>query len=665
MDPELELELAIAAAKAKKAKAAAPTYADATQSEYLRKQLEGLAASGKIRPEEQAQLDALQATAPQAQEEIGSTGALYRGFGKQMMFNARDELAGATSALTGGSYDEGLNASRAKDDAAAAAYPDQFSKGEIAGGFTSAALPGLGWAKATQGMGIAGKAATGGGIGAIVEGLRGFMDGRDGAENRLDAAAIPAAIGAGFGVAAPLVAKGSGAIVRALMGRAPATQGVSARAVNKLLPAYEQTRLPEGDVRAYLDSLGAEGMLADVPGPLQQKAQGLASMGGSGGAKLGMAVDQRATGAGPRIQQVMDDQIAAPNAAFDYKRMLATERTNSLGPEYEAALNSGAQFDPAAIAGSLPQDSVGAVRGASNSVARDLGLPRNPNSPGAFPAKPVPATKLHAIRSALSDELSAAGREGRGGFVAGMKPTLGAIDSQLDQIPGYADARTGYANNKAMDRAIEDGQEALRGGRATASSPAEFKVQFDKLSDAQKDGFRAGIRRDVAALMGTSRNDAAAAWGEFSKEWNAEKLRIALGADAEPIIRRLESEKVFSQTRGKVSGGSETAARTAAQKDLSAADPSGDLAGAGLGAPIRALTKYVADPLLFGPRRSALNEGIGSALSMQGDDAKLLAEFMQEQLKRRANMKSPAVVQALMDTLTRGAGGAYSSTIAP
>ncbi len=534
-----------------------------------------------------------------------------------------------------------------------------FGIGQFAGGL---ALPaGLG-AKMVKAMPTTlTKMLAGGAGGAALGEVQGIGAGEGGLGERAVEAIPSALVGAGIGAAIP----GASGLVQALMGRAnkagvaddlakAGIKGVSPRAVDRLLPAYEGTHAPGGDVRAYLASLGDDAMIADIPGPLRQKSQGLAAMGGEGGARLGSAIEERAAGAGPRIQGVMDEQITGPNAAFDLLRANAAERTNVLGPEYQAALESGQTFDPVKIAETLDPNAVGSVKASQEGIREMLGLPKD--APGVLAPEPITADKLHNIRVQLSDQISEATRAGKGGFVAAMKPVLQAIDDKLDELPGYKEARAGYASNKAMDRAVESGAEALRGGRATAASPDEFRVLFGKLSDAEKDAFRAGMRRDIAALMGTSKNDAAAAWGEFAKGWNEEKLRIALGDGAEPIIRRLKAEKVFSETRGVVTQGSKTAATAEAKESLSAANPSGSSLDAGMLAPLKAFNQYVVDPAFFGPRRSALNSEIGAALAARGGDAqKLLEIFAREKAKRAAGTPGADLVNALLQRAGRGA----------
>jgi len=640
----------------------APAFSDASQAEAARKKLEELEAAGTIRPAEKAALDALRGNQGANTDTIGRTGAAYRGLSNAVTLSARDNIAD----LFGGDGD----AIRAKDAAAREAYPDEFGKGSIAGGALSMLIPGATVGKMAKGLHPILKALAYGTTGGVNGGIGGFMDETGGGSgftgpdltNRLNNAKTPAMYGAGLGAVAPALAASGGALARLFANRAQAIGDVGSRAVSRIRPAFADTAAPGGDVAAYLRSLGDEGIIADVPGPMQSQAMGLAAMQGRGGAELSRAVNDRALGAGPRITQTMDANITGPNAAFDMRRATASERTNVLGPEYEASLTYPNQVSVMPILNAMDPNAVGAQASTMDMLRRNLGIDL---APGQQPVDTyINPAKLHNIRSDLSGTIDEKFRAGNKQFGAQVGPTLKAMDDVLDTIPGYKDARTGYANNMAMDRAIQDGQEALRGSRVTASSPAEFKVQFDKLSDAQKDAFRAGMRRDIAGLMGTAKNDAAAAWQEFGKTWNEEKLRIALGADAEPIISRLKAEKVFSETRGRIDAGSMTAKRTEATKSLADADPN---ARAGLSTDIisaapNALLRNVIDPIMFGPRRSRLNADMGKALGKSGPEAQAFLQQLLAQNARSASKKYPQVLEMLLrNALLSGAGGAAAA----
>jgi len=241
-----------------------------------------------------------------------------------------------------------------------------------------------------------------------------------------------------------------------------------------------------------------------------------------------------------------------------------------------------------------------------------------------------------------------------------------SMDDVLDTIPGYAEARVGYANTKAMDRAIDEGQAALRGGRATAASPVEFQEQFNKLSDAQKEAFRTGLRRDIDAIMGTSSNDAAAAWRELSdKGWSQEKLRIALGDDAaDDIIKLLRSEKTFSETRGAVVSGSQTQMRKEAADALDVYRDPSTMRQPGPIARVKNVlddtVNSMADSVLYYGRGNR-NAELGEMLSLQGSDRDRLVQSLLD-LERRRSLPSPTSdrIDRVVKALTAAGGMSFA-----
>jgi hypothetical protein len=80
-----------------------------------------------------------------------------------------------------------------------------------------------------------------------------------------------------------------------------------------------------------------------------------------------------------------------------------------------------------------------------------------------------------------------------------------------------------------------------------------------------------GGRAAVADVMGTARNNALAARNLFSQGYNKEKLELLVGPEeAKRMLAALDAETAFARTRDVVTGNSETAARTAAQNDVTA-----------------------------------------------------------------------------------------------
>lgn len=633
------------------------------------KVLEELEKAGTIRPAEQAALDKYRAKTSGAKAVEADTIARYRGFASGLTANLKDEAAGLLDAMRpdapAGQVVDGPNgldlqlteapqgfaseytatrdAVRNKDLAAQVLAPDAYSSGQLAGGIAGAAVPVGGIMKATAGMPMWAKSAYGGLTGGILGGLPAFGEG-EGLTDSLMRARVPAAVGAGIGLLAPVAGGIAGTAVRGVQNAMRNVPGYGAKSTQIMARAMGKSQNAGTDIQQYLAALGPEGMIADIPGNPRRVAQGLAAMPGEGGELLGTAINQRALGASDRIKAEADAAIGAPNAAFQQRAALAQERASTLGPEYDAALAVQEPVFVGDIADTIASrqgDAVSRVSSTLKSLQSELGITTQKAGTAAkaqLPAgfrvvdngdgtetvfAPVSATKLHNIRSELSDDLEEARRAGRGKFIAQMEPVLAKIDERLDQLPGYADARTGYANNKAMERAVDDGRAVFRGGESSAMSPDQLRAMVKNYSPAQLDAFRKGAREYIDALMGTARNDAAAAWQAFGKDWNEEKLRIILGKpEADKLINRLKAENIFSETRGDVLKGSQTEMRASAREEL--ADLRDPETGMQPG-PITRLNRAVGgaansviDGILYGPLRSKANREVGQILAMQG-----------------------------------------------
>lgn len=654
----------------------APAFEEANRNQSAREVLEALEAKGELRPAEQQALEVLRGSEEADTQAIGETGAAYRGFTHDLMAGQRDTLSGVGSFLSGEGYAAGRDASRAKDRAAYEANPEAFTKGQMAGsgslagvtlGVSAPFLQGANWLTKALAGSVSG---AGMGFNQAVqeEQIKGeapesLSDYDEVARRNWKPILAGGAIGGGAHPVAATVGATARGVGRMMQKPIP---GMGRKASSMLRQAADTASESGQDIRRYLSDLTDEAMLADVP-EFRATGQGLAAQGGAGGKALARAITERQQGNSGRITADMTRHIDEPDAAFNQLRANAAERTSTWGPEYDAALASPQPVGTDRIAHILAergQDAVGAPSAAMRRVARELGV--DPSLTG--PQAPITAARAHNIRSNLGDDLSAAAQAGRGKFSVQVGPLLGELDASLDQVPGYAQARTGYANNRAMDDAVQFGADALDGGRKTAVSPAEFADQFNTLSGPEKDAVRKGLRSQVARIMGTSRNDAAAAWGEFAKDWNEQKLRLVLGDEAaDPLIKRLRSEQVFSQTHGAVNAGSQTDFRTAAREAL---EPVKDqTTGQQLG-PVKRLKNVVfdaplnaaADSIIYGPRASQANLEMGKALGSSGAARDAIVQALIKQ-GGTSSGKTPEAISKIVEILLRGGGAAASSAL--
>lgn len=238
-----------------------PNFAESDKILQAVKVLEELEKAGTIRPAEQAALDKYRAKTSPAKAVEADTVARYRGFASGLAANLKDEGAGFLDAMRpdlapgevvmgpngpdlkltqgpkgfGEEYVATRDAVRNKDLAAQVLAPDAYASGQMAGGLTSAAIPGLGVMKYTAGMPTWAKAAYGGATGALIGGLPAFGEG-EGMVDSLMQARVPAAIGAGLGILAPVVGGIAGSVVRGAQNSMRNVRGM-ARNPRRLSPA--------------------------------------------------------------------------------------------------------------------------------------------------------------------------------------------------------------------------------------------------------------------------------------------------------------------------------------------------------------------------------------------------------------------------------------------
>lgn len=117
----------------------------------------------------------------------------------------------------------------------------------------------------------------------------------------------------------------------------------------------------------------------------------------------------------------------------------------------------------------------------------------------------ISATRLHNLRSELSDVISEATRAGRGKQARALGEVLRPMDAELDRLPGYAEARAGYARSKAVEDALQEGRKALSGGPAKVIRPGALKAQPDAMTPEARAAYRQGTREWIADKLGTAR----------------------------------------------------------------------------------------------------------------------------------------------------------------
>lgn len=225
------------------------------------------------------------------------------------------------------------------------------------------------------------------------------------------------------------------------------------------------------------------------------------------------------------------------------------------------------------------------------------------------------------VKRELDDIAGAATRAGRREEAAVAGNLASRLRGELDNaVPSYRAAREAYSGPSSIMDALEEGQNVFR----NSVTPGQLRRQMAGMSEAERDAFVQGARAQIAETMGTARNDALAARSIFQKGFNRDKLEVLLGRDeAGRLIQRLEAETTFANTRDVVTRNSETAARSAAMREIAGETGpqfgvrEGYMSGGAMGA-ARSVGVQIFERMrdaLIGAHREASNAGLAEALT--------------------------------------------------
>ena len=643
------------------------TFAKAAEMAHVASKLEALEAADKLSPAEAEALQKYRDNYEDIVKELVETKAGYSGFKSEAVINLDDEIYGAYKAATDFLKNGDLQSAkeayarhrdfvRKKHEMFEYAAPEAYAKGRAAGAGTTMGI-GLG---GMQGLNLMRNASTmrqmltGMGTGAALASAPEFGEGEGGFMNRVrNVGYLNPAIGGVAGGAAPVAGRTAEGIKNIYQnirrGSQDGFQGQALRRVAKTVDNSEQSGIK---VKEYLDSLGEEGMLADVPGGTQGLASGLAATQGRGSNVLRRNIIQRSDDAGARISKAMEEFVDQPNAGYLARKANEQNKNEVISPMYEKAKASTETFDVQDLREAILEASTDAsarTKKAMNTLLKDLGEEGD-----------LSARKLHNIRVELNDTIQKAFRKGDGGKGLNLKVFLDKIDGKLDNIDGYAAARAAWSDAGDIEEALDMGMDIFSGGPKSAMSPVMLEAMLEKMTDAQREAFKAGARDYIGALMGTSRNDAAAAWQAFGKNWNAEKLEMIIGKkNAQEVTRRLMAEAKFSKTKSDTIDNSLTEFRRDAKKTIGdlTDEASGDTPGV-----FTRTKKFVfdtpinnlIDEILYSNTRGNLNEQVGKILTLQGRERDQVVSTL---LDEAARMKDRTLVDKILNALFSTAAG--------
>lgn len=506
------------------------------------------------------------------------------------------------------------------------AYP-WLSTGASIGGAVAGTIPAVMAAPTLFGAGGGGllaRSAAGGATGLTI----GTAD--SGVRSDWDPEAMKWGAGTGFltGAIGPAAGKAIGAGAQKLRDYfAARIAGVDPSTLSRLGRAVRDDGLDPAAIGQRMDELGPDAMLMDLGPNLQRQAGALAATPGRGQEIVRGAIGTRDAAANARIRGAIDDTLGpAPVPSQVDAGIRANQQ--ALSPAYDEAFRNASPVDTSGIARYLNRE-IAQLRG---DAQRGLSSIRSMlNKTGSDQLDTSPRV-LFETRKAIDGMLETAKDSNVIGALATARQ---AVDDLLaSAVPGIKEVDAQFAELARQRGAFSRGQQVLESGR-TAPRPQELAQEFTEgaLPQDRQVGpsavplrLRQGARDEIERIIGTNVNDRVALQRIIKGEgdWNRSRLATLFGQQrADRIIGVLDRERLFADTSQVVTRNSETAARSAAMREIAGETGpqfgvregymSGGAMGAARSAGVQTFERM--RDALIGAHREASNAGLAEALT--------------------------------------------------
>ena len=493
-----------------------------------------------------------------------------------LTFGFADELEAAFKSATGDrTYEQEVGAIRAGQKAFEAARPMEALGAEAIGSLPYMALPMVGGARVAQ---IAGKAPSlartmgyGMGIGAT-EGVIGGLGRGETAEEMGQRALVEGGIGAGLGALAPVAVTGGARLLRSgrqadtrateQIGRLFPEDGMSEaqQAVQQRIDIGDETPVTLTDIggtEAQRELRGLRGGQPEVQAMTDDflrertRTQGTrvereiergAGVSPEESVVLGNVIDKQESAAAPLYQKLREN-----NREVSISGMESEFRKPAFGAVYQRAVNaminrSDKGVDPEAI------------KKMSDMSYDDFLEMIEKND--AF----VPFDFLDQSKRQLDSLGQAAKRQGDDDLASQYFDVARRIrDEADDRVSGYKQAREVFAGEKAIEDAMD------MGNQFDNKTPAELRELMEQMNGSEKRAFLTGAVDSIRKKIGQARRDRDTMTAlNLDAPFQEERLAIIMGGRESPAFKAfmdaLKTEGRMAQTRGVVAGGSQTAA---------------------------------------------------------------------------------------------------------
>lgn len=371
----------------------------------------------------------------------------------------------------------------------------------------------------------------------------------------------PARFLAGFtGVGAPHLVPGlrnAGAPARQL--------GARGAAVKKLNQAMEADAITPQQIT----QLGPEGMLLDAGPNLRRQGRGIFATPGEGSKIIDQALEQRAQGTTPRALQAADDAMGPRVNAVEHRERLTQARTGQGRPAYNAAFKNAKMVDTSPVISAIDEIVQPNVAGMGPESMSALGkkLVGIKNRLTMNRGQVTEAKALQHIYQEIGDDIGEAIRKGRKGEAATLIDIKKKLEGSIDEATagGFSKANQQWATDSEILDAFGFGEDLAR----NSLTPDEVAARLKNMKPAARAQVLPGLRGWIYEVVGTARNDAAAARALLQRGWTREKLGMVLGQGrANELAQRIGLERTYAETDQFVRRGSNTAPGVAGMADV-------------------------------------------------------------------------------------------------
>ena len=514
-----------------------------------------------------------------------------------LSFGFSDEAEAGIKALLGkGSYEQNLASLQLAKEQFEQESPGVAMASEIAGAIPTAVLGGAGAFRAAQMLGqrvprVAqaisptvtgiGGAAVGGGVASGVTGAGTAEPGQ-----RMAGAASAAPIGAALGPAVRVAPQAVSAlpgvrqgldIGREVLSKIPGvdiTTDFARRADVKLLQALQQDGFSPDQIAARIQSIKQSGYKPETIMELGGTAtRTLAdTIAGYPGAR-GFAAELAESRSAGQVERVMTDfrQALRVNAdAFELAEDIIKKRDAAAAPLYRQAYQEGGVISDDRFMGfmKIPQFKDAYARAKRIAALDGIDLPEKATDIekiGGFDLM-----TLDYIKRGLDDVLFTGKQPGSG---IG-KTELGKLKQKRNEFVAIID-EAGPASYRQARQAFAGPTEvadAIDMGRKFANiDPRQLAKDFEKLSEAEKDGFRVGVFdaiKSEAEKGVEGRNIIPKIWNSIKRK---DQVRALIGDDAfQELSDKLRRENLIKESDVSIMSGSPTQRRQLAQREFEA-----------------------------------------------------------------------------------------------